>query len=78
MFMSGTIAILIMILIGYILHIVIPNELDIQHIQNTYFQSITNFVAEQSERMQYIVLTVSFPIIYICIYKLLQKISNKG
>lgn len=77
MFMSGTIAILIMILIGYILHIVIPNELDIQHIQNTYFQSITNFVAEQSERMQYIVLTVSFPIIYICIYKLLQKISNK-
>lgn len=77
MFMSGTIAILIMILIGYILHLVIPNELNIQHIKNSYIQDLSFFVAEQSERMQYILLTISFPIIYIFVYKLLQKINKK-
>ena len=72
MCIAFVITILIMILVGYIIHITIPDTLDIEYIEENYIKHISNFVAEQSERMQYGVLTILFPLIYILVILVLH------
>lgn len=55
----------------------IPDELDIEYLEDTYMLSTSNFVAEKSENIQYIVLTISFPILFIVFYKIIEKIKHK-
>lgn len=51
-------------IIGILLNFV-PNVLDTEYIVNTYNIGIQYFVPEKSEKLQYIVCTISFPILYI-------------
>ena len=71
------ITILMMLLIGYIISVMLPNTLNTEYIESNYIKPISDFEAEQSERMQYVVLTIVFPILYICVYKVIQKLDIK-
>lgn len=77
MYFTFIITIIIMIIVGYMIYVMIPNTLDIEYITTNYIKSISYFEAEQSERIQFVVLTISFPILYILIYKIMQKIQIK-
>lgn len=77
MYFTFIITIIIMIIVGYMIYVMIPNTLDIEYITTNYIKSISYFEAEQSERIQFVVLTISFPILYILIYKMMQKIQIK-
>lgn len=61
--------------IGYLIHKFVPNELDTDFILKTYSLGIENFVAEQSEKFQYIILTIGFPILFILFSKLTEKFN---
>lgn len=75
MSMSFGIALLMIIIIGVIISAVVPDILDVEYIRANYINKTESFVAEKSERMQYFILTISFPIIYVCAYKILQRMN---
>ena len=71
------ITIVVLVVIGYLLSF-IPDELDYKMIEETYtIDNVPHFVSEKSEFIQYVVLTVSFPILFILFYKLLSKVKPK-
>jgi len=65
------------IIIGILLNFV-PNVLDTEHIINTYNFGIEYFVPETSEKLQYIICTLSFPILYILFHLWFRNYSIKG
>lgn len=69
------ITIVCMIILGSILNF-IPNEQDTEYIESTYIQQISSFVPEKSEFIQYAVLTVSFPLLFILFYKIIDNKIN--
>lgn len=77
MYLTFSITIVIMLLIGYIISVLVPNSLDQKYISENYILPIQDFVAEQAERLQYIILTITCPILFVCIYKILQRIDIK-
>ena len=54
-----------------------PNELDVDYIDEKFIQPNSQFVAEKSELLQYIILTVSFPILFIIYFFLMKNIKYK-
>ena len=73
MCMSFIITILVIIIIGSIITVAVEDKIDTEYIANNYIKPTTDFVSENAEKMQYAVLTIAFPIIYIAIYLLLKK-----
>lgn len=51
----------------------IPNSQNVEYIESTYIKDISNFVAEKSECIQYIVLTITFPLLFVIFYKIISK-----
>ena len=74
-YISFCVAVAVLLIIGYIIHITVPDILDSEYISNNYIIPKEQFCAEKSEHVQYVTLTLLFPIIYVLIYKLLQKIN---
>ena len=66
-------AITIVIIIGYFLSY-IPNELDKEFILNNYNVDLKYFVAENSEKAQYVFCTALFPVIYLFLSMLIQRL----
>lgn len=73
-FFSISLTWITLITIGYGLSF-IKNELDVKYIMETYNISLNNFVPEKSEKIQYIVLTILFPFVFIMFYKVIDKIK---
>ena len=71
------ITVLVIITAGYIIELLVEDKLDIQLINNKYIQPADLFVAENSEKIQYISLTILFPIIYVCSFLVLKKCNIK-
>jgi len=82
-FFALFITVIIMVAVGFCLSR-IPNKLDLDFINKHYKASIENFYPEKSELMQYVVLTVMFPIMFCLMYlwiarskiKFFSKTSN--
>ena len=74
-FIAYFITLYISIFLGYLL-LKIPDKLDIDYIKKTYIPDIGNFVAEKSEFICYVVLTITFPLIFLVLYSLLRKKFN--
>ncbi len=70
------ISILLLLIVGFGLSF-IPNQLDTEYIIQHYIKDISEFCAEKSEMITYIVLTILFPIIFIVTNKLLQTLLIK-
>lgn len=75
-YLSYVLTLIIIIIFGYILN-KIPNILDEEHIRQTYINKMSDFVAERSEFLQYAVLTVMFPILYLLFSKIVTMLGNK-
>lgn len=73
-FVSILFTVLLIIFIGWILSF-IPSELDKERIQNIYNMRVDLFVEERSERVQYMVLTVLFPVVYYFSFKIIRKVN---
>lgn len=63
-------------LFGYALSF-IPDELDTKFIEETYVPKLEYFVAEKSEFIQYATITVSFPLLFIAFYNIVNKSKIK-
>ena len=72
MCLALAVAILLLILLGNLLSF-IPDQLDKQYIKENYIKDVSEFAAEDSEKLQYILLTICFPIFYIFAYKIIEK-----
>lgn len=67
---------IVLILIGYVLSFV-PNKLNEPYIISNYNISLEFFVAKQSEKLQYMVLTVLCPLLFFVFYKVIDSINFK-
>lgn len=68
--------VVVVVFIGFVLSF-IPDKLDEEFILQNYIRPLKDFVAEKSETIQYIVMTISFPLLFIAFYKLINKIKLK-
>lgn len=65
---------LTVVFIGWLLSF-IPNVLDVDFIKENYFADINAFVPEKSEKIQYMALTVLFPILFLLFCKLFERLK---
>ncbi len=70
---SFILSIVLMVAIGILIKTFIHDSLDVEYIKRTYIHGAINFTAEKSETIAYALITVSFPIFFIAIYKILDK-----
>ncbi len=70
---SFILSILLMVIIGILTISLIHDNLDVELISRTYVISVQNFTAEKSELIAYALITASFPLAFIAIYKILDK-----
>ena len=75
-FISFSLTAIVLLAVGYVLSF-IKNELEVKYILETYNISLDHFVSERSEKIQYIVLTLLFPFVFIIFYKLVDKLADK-
>ncbi len=61
------------ILIGFLLSF-IPNHLDESYILANFVVPLADFVSERSEKLQYMICTVSFPVLYLVFHFALRKV----
>ena len=70
-YLSYFFTVLVVCNIGFLL-LSIPDSLNEELIRNTYIPNISNFVAERSEFITYVVLMVAFPLIFLYIQAVLK------
>lgn len=74
--LAFVITVISILIIGSLLSF-FPDELDVDYINEKFIQPNSQFVAEKSELLQYIILTVSFPILFIIYFFLMKNIKYK-
>ncbi|MBR6034100.1 MAG: hypothetical protein IKP28_05155 [Clostridia bacterium] len=71
---SMIITLLIIICLGAIISF-LPGSIDKEFIEENFLPDSSLFVSEKSELLQYIVLTISFPILFMISYKIINKVT---
>lgn len=51
--------------IGLVISVFVVDKLDVNYILQHFYRPITDFTAETQEKMQYILCTVSYPVIFL-------------